>query len=55
MPDAEWLLALDDAHERLGHIVATPVKVVEFRYFAGATEEEAARALGISPATSRRH
>jgi RNA polymerase sigma factor (TIGR02999 family) len=55
MPDAERLLALDDALERLAEIDATAVKVVEQRYFAGATEEEAARALGISPATARRH
>ena len=28
--------------------------IVEQRYFAGATEEEAARAVGVSPATARR-
>jgi RNA polymerase sigma factor (TIGR02999 family) len=55
MPDAERLLALDDALGRLAAIDEEAVKIVEQRYFAGATEEEAARALGISPATARRH
>jgi RNA polymerase sigma factor (TIGR02999 family) len=54
-PDAERLLALDAALEGLAEIDETAVKVVEHRYFGGATEEEAARALGISPATARRH
>jgi RNA polymerase sigma factor (TIGR02999 family) len=53
-PDAERLLALDSALERLAEIDAEAVQVVEHRYFAGATEEEAARAIGISPATARR-
>jgi RNA polymerase sigma factor (TIGR02999 family) len=52
--DAERLLALDDALNRLAAIDDEAVKLVEQRYFAGATEEEAARALGISPATARR-
>jgi RNA polymerase sigma factor (TIGR02999 family) len=52
--EAERLLALDKALEDLGAIDAEAVKVVEHRYFSGATEEEAARALGISPATARR-
>jgi RNA polymerase sigma-70 factor, ECF subfamily len=52
--DAERLLALDAALERLALIDAEAAQVVEYRHFAGATEEEAARALGMSPATARR-
>jgi RNA polymerase sigma-70 factor, ECF subfamily len=52
--DAERLLALDAALERLALIDAEAAQVVEHRHFAGATEEEAARALGMSPATARR-
>ena len=53
-PDAERLLALDAALDRLSNIDEQATRVVEHRYFAGATEEEAGRALGISPATVRR-
>ena len=52
--DAERLLALDAALERLAAIDQEAAAVVEHRHFAGATEEEAAKALGISPATARR-
>ncbi|MDB4980932.1 MAG: subfamily polymerase sigma-24 factor [Myxococcales bacterium] len=52
--DAERLLALDAALVELATIDEEAVRVVEHRYFSGATEEEAARALGISPATARR-
>jgi RNA polymerase sigma factor (TIGR02999 family) len=54
LPDAERLLALDAALERLSAIDEEATRVVEYRYFAGATEEETARALGLSPATTRR-
>lgn len=50
----ERLLALNAALERLALIDAQTVDVVEQRYFAGATEQEIARGLGISPATVRR-
>ena len=53
-PDAERLIALDAALERLSAIDEEATRIVEHRYFAGATEEEAAAALGISPATARR-
>jgi RNA polymerase sigma factor (TIGR02999 family) len=53
-PEAERVIALDDALERLSAIDEEATKIVEYRYFAGATEEETARALGISPATARR-
>ncbi len=52
--DAEGLLALDRALERLAVIDAQAARLVEQRYFAGATEEETSRALGLSPATIRR-
>jgi RNA polymerase sigma-70 factor (ECF subfamily) len=53
-PEAEHLVALDAAIERLSGIDETASQIVEFRFFAGATEEEAAVALGVSPATARR-
>ena len=52
--DTDRLLALDAALVELATIDEEAVRVVEQRYFSGATEEEAARALGISPATARR-
>jgi RNA polymerase sigma factor (TIGR02999 family) len=52
--DAERILTLDAALERLAAIDAEAAQIVEQRYFTGATEEEAARALGLSPATARR-
>jgi RNA polymerase sigma factor (TIGR02999 family) len=53
-PDDE-LLALDEA---LGKLAATdPLKarLVELRYFAGMTGEQAAEVLGISPTTADRY
>jgi RNA polymerase sigma factor (TIGR02999 family) len=52
--DAERVLALDAALERLSGIDEEATRIVEYRYFAGATEEEAAKAVGIAPATARR-
>jgi RNA polymerase sigma factor (TIGR02999 family) len=52
-PDARFL-ALNAALDRLSAIDAEAAAVVEQRYFAGATEEEVARALCISGATVRR-
>jgi RNA polymerase sigma factor (TIGR02999 family) len=51
----EDLLALDEALEKLA--VKDPIKaeLVKLRYFAGLTIEEAAAALGISPATAKRY
>jgi len=51
----EELLALDEALTRLAAAAPLPAKVVNLRYFAGLTSEEAAEALGISDATARRH
>ena len=53
-PDAE-LLALDEALTRLAAADPQKAKLVELRYFAGLTGEEAAAALGISPTTADRH
>jgi RNA polymerase sigma factor (TIGR02999 family) len=47
-------LALDEALDRLAAIDPVPARIVELRYFAGLTIDEAAEALGISPATVKR-
>jgi RNA polymerase sigma factor (TIGR02999 family) len=49
------VLALDSALERLAARDERQAKVVELRYFGGLTVEETADALGISPATVKRH
>lgn len=48
------LLALHDALQRLEAIDARQSRVVEFRFFAGMSIEEAAEALGVSPASVKR-
>jgi RNA polymerase sigma factor (TIGR02999 family) len=48
------LLALDDALTRLAAKDPRKAKLVELRYFAGLTLDEAATALDISPATADR-
>ncbi len=50
----EMLPALDDALDRLERIDAEQARIVELRYFVGLSNEEAADALGISPATLKR-
>ena len=53
--DPETMLpALDEAIERLAKIDPEQAKIVELRYFAGMSVEEAADAMGISPATLKR-
>src|SRR4051812_4122448 len=54
VPSAD-LLALDEALRKLE--VGEPVKaeLVKLRYFAGLSIDDAARALGIAPATAKRH
>jgi RNA polymerase sigma-70 factor, ECF subfamily len=53
--DPESMLpALDEALERLEHIDAEQARIVELRYFAGLSIEEAADAMGMSPATLKR-
>jgi RNA polymerase sigma factor (TIGR02999 family) len=53
-PD-EDLLALDAALEKFAARDPIKARLVELRYFAGLTGEQAAEALGISPSTADRH
>jgi RNA polymerase sigma factor (TIGR02999 family) len=54
VPDEE-LLALDEALHKLATHDPIKARLVELRYFAGLTGEQAAEALGISPSTADRH
>jgi RNA polymerase sigma factor (TIGR02999 family) len=49
------LLALDEALEKLEADEPVKAQLVKLRYFAGLSEEDTARALGISRATVQRH
>ena len=49
------LLALDTALDKLAARDPVKARLVELRYFAGLTGEQAAAALGISPATADRY
>lgn len=49
------VLAVDDALNRLAAFDPQQAKLVELRFFGGLTIEESAEALGISPATVKRH
>src|SRR5438045_2533525 len=53
-PDDE-VLALDEALHKLAAEDPEKARLVELRYFAGLTGEEAAQVLGISPSTADRH
>ncbi|HUR55677.1 MAG TPA: ECF-type sigma factor [Gemmataceae bacterium] len=53
LPD-EQLIALDDALEHFAASKPDHAKLVELRFFAGLTGDEAAAALGVSPATADR-
>jgi DNA-directed RNA polymerase specialized sigma24 family protein len=46
--DAADLLALDSALSRLAETDPVAVRLVQLRYFAGLTTEQAAEALGMS-------
>jgi RNA polymerase sigma factor (TIGR02999 family) len=50
----EDLLALDEALTKLAKIEPQTAKLVELRYFAGLTNEQAAEILGMSPRTAKR-
>jgi RNA polymerase sigma-70 factor (ECF subfamily) len=50
----EELISLDTALEELAAVDAGQARIVELRYFGGLTIEEAAEAVGISPATLKR-
>lgn len=51
---ADWLLAVNDALERLAARNQRLARVVECRFFAGLSEEETARALDVSLRTAQR-
>ena len=53
-PEAEEVLAVNRALDSLGLQSPRQARLVEFRYFAGFSEEESAAALGISVRTARR-
>ncbi len=53
-PD-EKLLGLDAALQKLAEIDPAKARLVELRYFAGLTGDQAAKILGISPTTADRH
>ena len=53
--DPETMLpALDEAMDKLEQLDAEQAKIVELRYFAGMSVEEAAEVMGMSPATLKR-
>src|SRR5262249_36734013 len=51
----EDLLALDEALRQFEEEEPLKARLVKLRYFAGLSLHEAAEALGISPATAKRH
>ena len=51
---ADELIALDEALTRLGELNPRLVQVVEYRFFAGMSEEESAEALAVTDRTVRR-
>jgi RNA polymerase sigma factor (TIGR02999 family) len=51
---AEYLLALDEAIERLAELNPRLARIVEYRFFAGLSEDETAEALGVSVRTVAR-
>ena len=51
----EELLALDDALERLTSLDPTAGQLVQLRYFAGLTVEQAAKSLNVAVPTAYRH
>jgi RNA polymerase sigma factor (TIGR02999 family) len=51
----DQLLAIDDALAKLAREDPAAARLVESRYFAGLTVEEAGKTLGMSTATAYRH
>jgi RNA polymerase sigma factor (TIGR02999 family) len=51
----DQLLAVDEALAKLAREDPAAARLVELRYFAGLTVEEAGKALGMSTATAYRH
>lgn len=54
LESAEQVIALDRALDRLARVDARAARVIELRYFAGLTSEQAAEALAISKRTADR-
>jgi RNA polymerase sigma factor (TIGR02999 family) len=54
-PQADELLALEEALTKLSDQDPLKAELVKLRYFAGLTTEQAAQALGISTATAERY
>ena len=48
-------LALHEALERFSVVAPEAARIVELRFFGGLTTEEIAEAVGLSPATVKRH
>ncbi len=53
--DDEQLLALHEALDRLAAHDAEKAQIVKLRFFAGLTNEQAAKVLGVSEPTVKRH
>jgi RNA polymerase sigma-70 factor (ECF subfamily) len=53
-PDADSMIALDDALARLAAFDARLAKVVELRFFGGLTEDQVATTLGVTTRTVQR-
>jgi RNA polymerase sigma factor (TIGR02999 family) len=51
----DQLLAVDDALAKLAQEDPAAARLVELRYYAGLTVDEAGKTLGISTATAYRH
>jgi len=48
-------LALHEVLTRFAAVAPQPARIVELRFFGGLTTEEIAEAVGVSPATVKRH
>ena len=53
--DDDTLLQVNEALERLAAAYPDKAQLIQLRFFAGLSIEDAARSLGISPATAKRH
>jgi RNA polymerase sigma factor (TIGR02999 family) len=53
--DDDLLLRVDEALEKLALEAPDKAQLVKLRFFAGLSIAEAAKALGIAPATAKRH
>lgn len=53
-PDADSMIALDDALQRLAALDGRLARVVELRFFGGLTEDQVATTLGVTTRTVQR-